>query len=54
MTLAREVAGRYRPSDGLVPHQHLPARRTAARDRYRDVFERRGIDPDDRIVARIG
>ena len=54
VTLAREVAGRYRPSDGLFPRQHIPARRAAAVDRYRGVFERHGIDPDERIVARIG
>jgi len=44
VTLARQIAGRYRPAVGLFPSRHIPARRAAAATRYQEVLDRYGID----------
>lgn len=54
VTLARQIAGRYRPAEGLFPSRHIPARRAAAAERYRVVLDRHGFDPDRHIGARVG
>ncbi len=39
VTIARRVLRDYKPSDGLFPSEHLPARRAAAREKFADVLE---------------
>ena len=40
VTVARQVLSEYKPTDGMFPTGHIPARREAAIARYRDVIER--------------
>ncbi len=54
VTLARQIAGRYRPAEGLFPSRHIPARRAAAAARYREVLDRHGIDAARPISANVG
>lgn len=42
VTLARRVLADYAPAPGLFPTAHLPARRQAALDRYREVLRHAG------------
>ncbi len=40
VTIARRLLREYKPSDGLFPSEHLPAKIAAAREKFTDVLER--------------
>jgi acyl-CoA dehydrogenase len=43
VTVARQVLSEYQPVDGLFPTGHIPTRRDAVIERYRDVIEKHVI-----------
>ena len=40
ITIAKRVLRDYKPSEGLFPSSHLPARVAAARQKFADILER--------------
>jgi acyl-CoA dehydrogenase len=43
VTVARILTSQYKPSEDVFPSRHIPALRSAARLKYKDVLERHGM-----------